>query len=278
MLASLGARRAVGRLAPVPAAGAAPPAASRRLCLGRQLDGRTRQRSGVDSSSTSDVPAAVLLPSGVTPTAIAAGGGGGGGDTEARPQNAAYAIGSDGRSTPGGDNSNGALGNGTTVANSGTPVVVSLPSGVTGQPSVQRKGPGMQLARTATSTPGVTTTLANWATAAGDQQFHTRRRVTPLGCDTDRRRRGLRIRLRARLGQEGLRLGRQLLRRAGRRQHDDSSTPVPVSLPTGVTATAIAGGGGTGFAIGSDGHLYGWGYNSIAWATTAPRAATRRSS
>ena len=37
------------------------------------------------------------------------------------------------------------------------------------------------------------------------------------------------------------------------------TTPVAVSLPTGVTAAAIAGGWSTGYAIGSDGKLYAWG-------------------
>ncbi len=34
-----------------------------------------------------------------------------------------------------------------------------------------------------------------------------------------------------------------------------------VPLPSGVTPVSIAGGGGTGYAIGSDGHLYAWGLN-----------------
>ena len=40
-----------------------------------------------------------------------------------------------------------------------------------------------------------------------------------------------------------------------------STAPVQVSLPTGVTATAIAGGLEDGYAIGSDGNLYSWGQN-----------------
>ena len=38
------------------------------------------------------------------------------------------------------------------------------------------------------------------------------------------------------------------------------TTPVAVSLPSGVTATSIATGAGTGYAIGSNGTLYAWGY------------------
>jgi alpha-tubulin suppressor-like RCC1 family protein len=39
-------------------------------------------------------------------------------------------------------------------------------------------------------------------------------------------------------------------------------TPVPVSLPAGVTALAVAAGGGHSLALGSDGELYAWGDNS----------------
>jgi alpha-tubulin suppressor-like RCC1 family protein len=41
----------------------------------------------------------------------------------------------------------------------------------------------------------------------------------------------------------------------------ESNVPVRVQLPVGVTATAIASGGGHSLAIGSDGALYAWGYN-----------------
>ena len=36
-------------------------------------------------------------------------------------------------------------------------------------------------------------------------------------------------------------------------------TPVPVSLPAGVTATALTGGEQNGYALGSDGNVYAWG-------------------
>jgi Regulator of chromosome condensation (RCC1) repeat len=40
-----------------------------------------------------------------------------------------------------------------------------------------------------------------------------------------------------------------------------NNAPVVVSLPSGVTPTAIAGGPSAGYAIGSDGNLYAWGFN-----------------
>ena len=43
----------------------------------------------------------------------------------------------------------------------------------------------------------------------------------------------------------------------------NSSTPVVVSMPAGVSATAIADGADHSLAIGSDGNLYAWGYNGL---------------
>ena len=82
---------------------------------------------GDDSTTNSTTPVLVSLPSGVTPTAIAGGGA------------AAYAVGSDGNLYAWGLNSSGQLGNGSNT-DSSTPVLVSLPSGVT--PSTISAGSG----------------------------------------------------------------------------------------------------------------------------------------
>ena len=42
----------------------------------------------------------------------------------------------------------------------------------------------------------------------------------------------------------------------------DSNVPVPVTMPPGVSFTAVAGGGYTGYGLASDGRIYGWGFNS----------------
>lgn len=39
----------------------------------------------------------------------------------------------------------------------------------------------------------------------------------------------------------------------------DSSTPVPVTMPAGVSFTAIAAGSGTAYGLGDDGNVYAWG-------------------
>jgi alpha-tubulin suppressor-like RCC1 family protein len=157
--------------------------------------------SGPDICSSSDpcstTPVVVSLPPGVTPKAIAAGANG-----------SAYAIGSDGQLYAWGDNAFDQLGNGTSGDLSTTPVVISLPSGVT--PT---------------------------AIAAGEVDGYA------IGSD-------------GHLYAWGYNDESQL---GNGSSIEASATPVVVSLPWGVTPEAIAGNDGTGYAIGSDGHLYAWG-------------------
>jgi alpha-tubulin suppressor-like RCC1 family protein len=147
---------------------------------------------------TSATPAAVALPTGVTPTAIAGG------------YESGYAIGSDGHLYAWGDNFYGELGNGESPTDSGTPVVVSLPSGVTPEAVAGGAGTGYAI--------GSDGKVYAWGLNASGQ--------------------------------------------LGNGETTNSSTPVVVSLPSGVTPTAIAGAGGFAYAIGSDGHLYAWGNDS----------------
>ena len=156
----------------------------------------------------STTPVKVALPTGVTPRAIATAGG------------SAYAIGSDGHLYAWGYNGYGDLGDGTTTS-SDTPVVVSLPSGVTA------------------------------TTIAGTSQA-----VYAIGSDGHLYAWGDNIY--GELG-NGNDTGPDLCGAI----EPCSTVPVQVSLPSGVTPTAIAGGGPLdGYAIGSDGHLYSWGFNA----------------
>jgi len=52
-----------------------------------------------------------------------------------------------------------------------------------------------------------------------------------------------------------------------------SNTPIPISLPGGVTPTAISAGMMTGYAIGSDGNLYAWGNNDFGQLGNGTTAA-----
>jgi hypothetical protein len=154
----------------------------------------------------STTPVKVSLPSGVTPTAIAAGG------ANQEPATG-YAIGSDGNLYAWGSNSSGQLGDGTTT-NSAVPVKVSLPSGVT---PAAIAGSSID---------------AYALDSAGD--------IYAWGADG--------------LGNLGNGTNTAL-----------SAVPVAVTLPAGVTATAIAGSGdggdGAAYFLGSDGHVYAWGSN-----------------
>ena len=155
----------------------------------------------------STTPVKVSLPSGVTPTAIAAGGAN-------QEPGTGYAIGSDGNLYAWGSNSSGQLGDGNTT-NSDVPVRVSLPSHVS-------------------------------PTAISGSSID----AYAIGSDGNIYAWGANL-----LGNLGNGTSTAL-----------SDVPVTVTLPTGVTPTAIAGSGGAGgngdgLFLGSDGHVYAWGTN-----------------
>ena len=214
---------------------------------------------GNGNTTNTSMPSAVSLPPGVTPTAVS--GGGGLGDPQPS-QYAAYAIGSDGNLYAWGDNSRGALGNGTT-ANSSTPVVVSLPSGVTPTAISAAQGSGYAM--------GSDGHLYAW----GDNTYGTLGNGTsvtfsdtpvlvslPTGVTADAVSGGYESAYA--IGSDGnlYAWGDNFYGELGNGGATNSDTPVAVSLPSGVIPQAIAGGGGTGYAIGSDGNLYAWGLNA----------------
>ena len=153
---------------------------------------------GNGTTTESHIPVVVGLPSGVTATAISAG------------SFSSLAIGSDSKLYTWGSNQSGQLGNGTNN-NSSIPLVVKLPDGVS--PLMIAAGAGHNLAL------GSDGKLYAWGSNS----------VGQLG--------------------NGTSLG--------------SNIPVVVSLPSGITPTAIAAGDDYNMAIGNDGQLYTWGYNQF---------------
>ncbi len=164
---------------------------------------------GVGNTQSSAVPLLVKLPSGVSPTAVAAAG-----------FYATYAIGSDGHLYAWGDNYSGELGNGTTKEIR-RPEQISLPPGVTPAAISGSNAPdGYAI--------GSDGNLYAW----GDNS------VGGLG--------------------NGMIKGPNSCHSIS-----CSRTPTRVSLPSGLSPAAIAGGSDSAYAIGSDGQLYAWGDNSV---------------
>jgi alpha-tubulin suppressor-like RCC1 family protein len=149
------------------------------------------------NGSITPTPTVVSLPIGVTPIAVAAG------------NSHRMAVGSDGKLYAWGDNSYGQLGKGIGTQ-SWTPVEVTLPVGIT--PIAVAAGAIHSLAI------GSNGKLYAW----GDNYY----------------------------GQ------------LGNGSTAQSTTPVLVSLPAGVTPTAVAAGNSYSLAVGNDGKLYAWGLNS----------------
>src|SRR5450756_958155 len=156
---------------------------------------------GNGTTADSNTPVAVSLPAGTTVTAIAGGGF------------HSLALTSSGQVLAWGYNFNGQLGNGTT-ADSSIPVAVSLPSGTT----VTAIAGGGQHSLALTSSGQVLAWGFNYSGQLGNGTTST------TGCFC-------------------------------------ISTPVAVSLPSGTTVTAIAGGGSHSLALTSNGQVLAWGYN-----------------
>jgi alpha-tubulin suppressor-like RCC1 family protein len=208
---------------------------------------------GNATTTNSNAPVAVSLPSGTTVTAIASGGSHG------------LALTSSGQVLAWGQNTYGQLGNGTTT-NSSTPVAVSLPSGTT--VTAIAGGYGHSLALTSTGQVlawgynqlgqlgnGTTSTTGCYCVPTpGPVSLPSGTTVTAIAAG---RAHSLAV---TSTGQV-LAWGWNAYGQLGNGTTTNSSTPVAVSLPSGTTVTAVAGGYGHSLALTSTGQVLAWGYN-----------------
>jgi alpha-tubulin suppressor-like RCC1 family protein len=220
---------------------------------------------GNDSTVSSATPVEVSLPSGVSATAIAGG------------EYFSLALGSDGHVYTLGENYEGELGNGTTVG-SDTPVEVNLPSGVTATAIATSYEHALAI--------GSDGKLYAWGMNADGQLGDGTTTdsdtpivvpfpggVTPIAIAAEQLD-SLALGSDGRVYVWGDNIAGQL---GNGTAPTDSATPVPVSLPGGVSATAIAAGGYFALAIGSDHKLYAWGdnyYDEMGIGVTSPDSAT----
>ena len=226
--------------------------------------------SGTDQCSWT--PVKVALPAGVTPTAIATAG---------VPQpGAAFAIGSDGNLYAWGDDSGGLLGDGSTGA-SDVPVKVALPAGVHPTAIAGGQDTGYASASDGNLYAWGDGSFGELGNGTEGEQTTTPVRVSlPSGVSP--------MAISGGFDGEGYAIGSNgILYAWGTNQHGElgdgtntgpdvctvvlpvppggtassacSTTPIPVSLPSGVTATALAGNSGGAAVIGSDGNIYDWG-------------------
>ena len=208
-----------------------------------------RGQLGNGTTTYSSIPVPVSLPSGTTATAIAGGG------------YHSLALTSTGQVLAWGNNVQGELGNGTTT-DSSTPVPVSLPSGTT----VTAIAGGFEYSLALTSTLHV---LAWGLNANGELGNGTTTNSStpvavsqPWGTYVTAIAGGLFHSLALTSTGQVLDWGYNGEGELGNGTTTNSSTPVPVSLPSGTTVTAIAGGQDHSLALTSSGQVLAWGYNA----------------
>ena len=203
---------------------------------------------GNGTTTNSNIPVPVSLPSGTIVTAIAAGA------------QHSLALTSSGQVLAWGGNTYGQLGNGTT-SNSSTPVQVSLFVGTT----VTAIASGATHSLAVTSSGQVLAWGGGYFGQLGDGT--TTSSSTPVAVSLPS---GTTVTAIAGGGQHSLALtssgnvlawGHNLYGQLGTGTTSDSSTPVAVSLPSGTTVTAISGGSNHSLALTSNGHVRAWGYN-----------------
>jgi len=214
------------------------------LSWGANFDGQL----GNGTTNSSELPGAVSLPKGVTPTAVVAG------------CLHSLALTSAGRILSWGANFDGQLGNGTTTS-SDLPRSVSIPSGVT----VTAVAAGCDHSLALTSTGQVLAWGAGSDGQLGDGS--TKGSLAPVwvelpsGTVVAKVAAGCNHSLALTATGQVLAWGEGTAGQLGNGTYSNSDVPVPVALPAGVVATAVAAGLTHSVALTSTGQVFDWGFD-----------------
>lgn len=203
---------------------------------------------GDNGSTNSNINLLAKLPDGVSITAV------GGGDSFS------LALSSDGKVYAWGDNQYGQLGNGNNTL-SRVPVEVSLPVGITATAIAAGRNHALALGNDGNVYAwgqGTSGELGNGATSDSNVPLVV---SLPSGVSATAISAGWSNSMA--LGNDGILYGWGFgsYGDLGTGDGASSDVPVAVSIPTGVTITAVSSGADHTLAIGNDGKLYAWGYN-----------------
>lgn len=203
---------------------------------------------GDGSTNSVDTPVPVSLPAGTRTTAVAG------------ERYAGLALTSTGAVYAFGDNSYGALGNGSTTAST-VPVKVALPSGTKATAIAGMSQTGLALTSTGAVYAwgfGLDGELGNGATSSSDTPvkvaFPAKTVVTAIAAEQSS---GLALTSSGAVYAWGYGGFGEL----GNGALSSSDVPVQVSLPSGTSVTALGGASNTGYALTAGGQVYSWGRN-----------------
>ncbi len=204
---------------------------------------------GIGNLTTESTPVKVSMPAGVIPLSVAAG------------NDHSLAIGSNGTVYAWGHNAFGQLGNGTTT-DSHVPTAVSLPAGVSANAIAASGFASMAIGSDGnvyTWGDGANGALGNGGTANETTPVKVSLPAGVTATAIAAERYSVLV-----IGSNGVLYawGQNNDGQLGNGGTTEANSPVTVSMPGGVTASAIAGGGLHSLAVGSNGLLYAWGYNA----------------
>jgi alpha-tubulin suppressor-like RCC1 family protein len=212
---------------------------------GNNSFGQLGDGTGVNHSA----PEAIALAAGVTATAVSAG------------ELFSLAVGSDGGIYAWGNNSSGQLGDGTTNSQL-TPEKITLPGGVTATAVSADSDFSLAIGSDGNVYAWGDNTYGELGDGTDIQHLTPEKITLPGGVTATAVSAGNDSALAVGLGGHVYAWGLNSSGQLGDGSTVNHSTPEQISLPAGVTATAVSAGTQFSLAAGSDGNVYAWGLNT----------------